>query len=199
MFSIVPARNERQGLAREFMDEAMHLMTTMYDDGVDSDALLKRDDFVYPVQEDELILQDLADEVQEAILAELCADLAAEDEAELEYLLELENEAARASARGTEHVGTVLLCPLCMDNRVLEHNGTIFCQCGMRLHMANGGLSLDQLQQVLFDLYERHHAVCSAAPRYAIEVLPFSKQAPTGRQQFLTMRCDACDLLEVAV
>eukprot|EP00300_Choanocystis_sp_HF-7_P031055 c40130_g1_i1.p1 GENE.c40130_g1_i1~~c40130_g1_i1.p1 ORF type:complete len:281 (-),score=47.94 c40130_g1_i1:93-935(-) len=136
------------------------------------------------------LIAEIAEEIQESLIEEYFAEIAAQEEAHLDDVLQFEEESARASARGTPAVGDFeLLCPVCQVNRVLEHKGVIFCQCGMRLAFKDGGLTLRQLRLIIEDQVGAHHAGCAGVPAFQIQDIVATR--------FLVMTCIDCAWFEI--
>eukprot|EP01114_Cavostelium_apophysatum_P003959 TRINITY_DN14091_c0_g1_i1.p1 TRINITY_DN14091_c0_g1~~TRINITY_DN14091_c0_g1_i1.p1 ORF type:complete len:236 (+),score=23.35 TRINITY_DN14091_c0_g1_i1:108-815(+) len=140
---------------------------------------------------DQLSSEDYVD-IMHFLEEELQKDLVKEEQAILnkyEEMNNFENAALQAAIEGYySSSSTIVICPICRKNQLLQNKGIIFCSCGLRLNVKND-ISLANLQTLLIDSYQAHGGTCSFEPNFVMET-NFGITA-------LCLRCSRCQAYQI--
>mmetsp|Transcript_435 Transcript_435/g.787 ORF Transcript_435/g.787 Transcript_435/m.787 type:complete len:230 (+) Transcript_435:54-743(+) len=111
----------------------------------------------------------------EMLVEELRSCIQAEKAYEEDEILQwMEEEEARDLQalldHGTGNVEDGLLCPICRLSRMAINRGTLFCRCGVRLHLdQTSGITIDVVRRRLEEVYGHHTAsVCRGSLAFEV-------------------------------
>ncbi|XP_076823326.1 RPA-interacting protein B-like [Clavelina lepadiformis] len=169
-------RNVTDICERNSLDDVMHeewqKMMDEFDSKSDSEHELHFDDVLKTMEE---------------VKAELL-------EWETEILLEYENKAMDADVYQhdfgiDEH--KVVVCPVCNNNYIQVHLGSVRCECGLRIDMGQDSIGVHHIKTCLEQGVTEHLQNCSTAPAFNV-VESFGCTN-------LLLTCSACDYMFIVI
>lgn len=88
---------------------------------------------------------------------------------------------------------TVVVCPVCQKNNLLQNKHIIFCACGVRIDTETDGMTLEHVEKQLSQTVTEHSSNCQHTPTFHVADL-----SGVGIKN-MVLSCQVCDCLSIVI